>query len=179
MIPPRARVLASVCVILLTNLTCTSRAGVEGYWKGQVSTPVGTLPIALTIAAGDTSALLDSPALGFTDAALAVKVNGDHVRLTLDSDGARGSGEATAAADSMRGTVTVGGARFPLDLRRDVKPEKNYQTEAVTVRNGDIALSGTLYLPKSDRPVPAIAFVAGLAPRSNGVHFLADLFASR
>ena len=47
------------------------------------------------------------------------------------------------------------------------------------LRNGDVRLDATLYLPKTDKPVPAIAFVAGLVPRSDSVHFLADLFASR
>src|SRR5882672_924782 len=160
--PSRALALASASFVLLSGPISASRKGVVGYWQGQTTTPAGTLPIGLTITKGDTPALLDSPVLGFRDAPLAVTVAGDHVRLVLDADGASASAEATAAGDEMRGTVTVGSASFPLELRRSLKPEKNYRTEAVTVRNGLIDLAGTIYLPKSDRPVPALAIVAGL-----------------
>ena len=179
MIPTRRFVLAAASLILLTIPGCSSGTAVDGYWKGQVTTPVGTLSIALTITAADTSALLDSPALGFTDAPLVATIAGDHVRLVLDVDGEGASAEATATGDEMRGTVSVGKASYPLELRRSVKLGRNYRTEEVTIRNGDVALAGTLYLPKSDRPAPALVFVAGLIPRSNALHFLADLFATR
>lgn len=179
MISSRVCPLALASVILMTSPTCASQAAVGGYWTGQVNTPAGTMPIALTITPSETSALLDAPGVGITDGPMILTITGDRIHLVLDIEGVAASADATAAAAEMHGSVTVGSASYPLELRRGVKPERNYRTEALKVRNGDIALAATLYLPKGDRPVPAAVFVAGLTPRGNSVHFLADLFATR
>ena len=179
MISSRVGLLALASVFLATSLACASPPAVGGYWTGQVNTPAGTMPIALTITPSESSALLDAPRVGIVDGPMTLTITGDRIHLVLDIDGAAASAEATAAAAEMLGTVTVGSASYPLALRRGAKPKRNYRTEAVKVRNGDIALAATLYLPEGDRPVPAISFVAGLTPRGNSVHFLADLFATR
>ena len=137
------------------------------------------MPLALSLS-DDGRATLDSPPLGFLDEPLKViSAAPERLRFELPIDGAPVVAEAAAEGDEMRGTVALGSLRFPLALRRVPKPEKPYATEALTIRNGEVTLAATLYLPRSSAPVPGIVFVAGLVPRSSSVHFLADQFATR
>jgi uncharacterized protein len=54
----------------------------------------------------------------------------------------------------------------------------SYRHEEVTFRNGDITLAGTLTLPSSDGPHPAVIFIHGSGPDSReNYRFYADLFA--
>ncbi|HKS25728.1 MAG TPA: alpha/beta fold hydrolase [Thermoanaerobaculia bacterium] len=152
-------------------------AAIGGYWTGTVTTPGGALPVGIFIGPG--SAALDAPSLGYAGKPVALRVEGDAVHLELDADGKTASADATLSGDRLTGLVTLDAAKFPIDLKRSAQPEKSYRTEGVTIRNGEVSLDGTLYLPKADRAVPAVAFVAGLVPRSDAVHFLADRFASR
>ena len=55
-----------------------------------------------------------------------------------------------------------------------------YREEEVRFRNGDVALSGTLYVPSGEGPHPAVVFVHGDGPDTReGYRFFADLFARR
>src|SRR6266550_1795655 len=149
----------------------------SSYWTGTVTTPAGALPIGITISSG--SATLDAPSLGYVDKPLALRIDGETVYFELDADGKTAAAKATVSGDRLTGIISLDAERFPFELRRTAKVEKSYRTEAVVLHNGDVRLDATLYLPRADKPVPAIAFVAGLVPRSDSVHFLADLFASR
>lgn len=146
------------------------------YWSGHVVTPAGRLPIGIALA--DRAATLDAPALGYVDKPITASVDGPHVRLEMRVDDVTASADATAEGEAMRGNVTIGGNTYALDLQRAARPPKTYRTEELTLRNGDVSLAATLYLPNAPAPLPAVAFVAGLVPRSDAVHFLADRFAS-
>src|SRR6266581_35774 len=152
---------------------------ITGYWQGSVTAGNVTVPVALSIS-NDGRATLDSPPLGFLDEALKVISSApEHLRFELPIDSAIVIAEAAVDGDDMRGTVTLGSIRFPLAWRRAPKPEKSQATETARIRNGDVTLGATLYLPRSSSPAPGIVFVAGLVPRGGSVHFLADQFASR
>ena len=147
------------------------------YWTGTVTTPAGAVPIGIAISSG--SATLDAPSLGCAGKPLTLRVEGDAVHFTVDVDGRNASADGTVSGERLSGVVSLDAQKFPFELTRSAPPPKTYRTEAVTLLNGDVRLDATLYLPKADKPVPAVAFVAGLVPRSDSVHFLADLFASR
>ena len=54
------------------------------------------------------------------------------------------------------------------------------RAENVVFRNGDLALAGTLYIPRSGRPLPAIVLVHGDGPETRaGYEFFARRFAAR
>jgi uncharacterized protein len=54
----------------------------------------------------------------------------------------------------------------------------NHHEEEVRFKNGDVTLSGTLYLPSKPAPYPAIVFVHGDGPDTReGYRFFAELFA--
>lgn len=54
----------------------------------------------------------------------------------------------------------------------------SYQEEEVRFRNGDVTLSGTLYIPSGKSARPAVVFVHGDGPDTReGYRFFADLFA--
>lgn len=53
-----------------------------------------------------------------------------------------------------------------------------YRKEEVVVRNGEVALGGTLYLPSGKGPHPAVVFIHGSGPSTReNVRFFAELFA--
>jgi len=181
MLRSRALIVSGTLLSLMFHAGCLFGAGTHGYWSGITATPAGSLSVALTIPnpADRATALLDAPLLGLGDQAMGLRVEGSRLELRLDLEGRAVIAEATVSGDSLRGVVHLDGQVFPLALRRSRKPERTYRTEEVVLRNGDVALAGTLYLPRGTRPVPGLVFVAGLAPRSGATHFLADLFASR
>ena len=54
----------------------------------------------------------------------------------------------------------------------------SYHEEEVRFRNGDVTLSGTLFIPSGKGPHPAVVFVHGDGPDTReGYRFFADLFA--
>src|SRR5437870_2889337 len=176
MLRSRALIVSGTLLSLMFHAGCLFGAGAHGYWSGITATPAGSLSVALTIPnpADRATALLDAPLLGLGDQAMGLRVEGSRLERRLDLEGRAVIAEATVSVDSLRGVVHVDGQVFPLALRRSRKPERTYRTEEVVLRNGDVALAGTLYLPRGTRPVPGLVFVAGLAPRSGATHFLAD-----
>ena len=185
------RALMLSIVLLLFGSATTIAADTRGYWTGTLTTEAGSLQVRLFLGgdASTPSARLDAPGLGFVDKPLGVTMSNDRVHLELTTDPVFGnwggmpggvvSGDLASAADGLKGTVKIGKATYPITLGLSRKPEKSYTTEEVILRNGDVTLAATLYLPKSNGPRPAVVFVAGLVPRSDSVHFLADLFANR
>src|SRR5207248_683452 len=62
----------------------------------------------------------------------------------------------------------------------DAKPD-TFRSEELTIPAGDLRLAGTLYLPVSGPPAPAVVFVHGAGPavRGGGYHELARHFARK
>lgn len=60
---------------------------------------------------------------------------------------------------------------------KDSATETGFQEQPIEFRNGDVKLAGSLLLPKSDVPVPAVVFVHGAGPQTResyrevGEHF--------
>jgi uncharacterized protein len=152
---------------------------IAGYWKGSVTAGNATVQVAVEISSSG-RATLDAPATGYLDQALKVVSSApEHLRFELPTDDANVIAEAAVEGDEMRGTVTIGSSRLPLVLHRAQKPRPPYLTETATIRNGEVTLGATLYLPRSGVPMPGIVFVAGIVARGGDIHFLADQFASR
>lgn len=165
-------------LVLMVTAPATFAGGLNGYWSGTVTAPSGSLGVAVTI--DDHGATIDSSPLGLADQALTiVNRTTDHLTLEMRTDGQPVTAELTKQGDDLNGSAAVGAATYPVALHRGQKPEKTSAMQDVSIRNGDVNLAATLYLPRSDSPVPAVVFVAGLVPRDGAVHFLADAFVNR
>jgi pimeloyl-ACP methyl ester carboxylesterase len=161
-----------------TLLAISLLAAINGYWSGTVTTPTGGLPIGLSI--GDDGASIDAAPLGFVDKPVkVVSRSNDHLQLEMRADEQLVTADLTAAGEELRGKATLGNATFPMSLHRATAPAKSYTAEEVSIRSGDATLAATLVLPKRAAPVPAVVFVAGLAPRGDSARFLSAAFAER
>jgi fermentation-respiration switch protein FrsA (DUF1100 family) len=153
-----------------------------GSWQGTLTVPGGSLRIVFNFterAEGGCTATLDSPDQGaFGIAADSVIVQDTLVRVTISSIGGELEGVRLAGTDSISGTWSQGGVQLPLVLKHTTKevekpkrpqePKKPYpyKDEEVTFTNPEagITLAGTLTLPKSGGPFPAVVLITGSGP---------------
>ena len=153
-----------------------------GTWEGVLEVPGGSLRLVLHLVAdgeGGYTATLDSPDQGATGipAAEAV-VEGDVLRLSIPTIGARYEGRIDFEAEVIRGTFTQGMASLPLELRRveevsgpnrpqTPRPPFPYDEEDVVYPNAEagITLAGTLALPHLPGPHPAVVLITGSGPQ--------------
>jgi uncharacterized protein len=176
------RAVCTSVVIALCAATATSRldaqdaSSVAGDWSGPIAVPNAPIDIGLTLqrSGGTWSGLLDIPVQATKAPLVDIVVDGANVsftyarpgnpavRLRLSEDGTR-----------LAGTFAQGGASFPLTLSRGaIKPLNRpqepkrpfpYPEEAVTYRNeaAGIRLAGTLTLPPTGGPFPAVLLITG------------------
>ena len=157
-------------------------ARITGLWMGKLKVSGSELRIVFHLDQGDDGSLnasLDSPDQGAKGIPVSkVTFEGKQLRLEVASIG--GSYEGTVNEDFSRieGTWRQGGGSFPLTLaptdkvaepNRPQHPEKPYPyaEEEVTFENtsANITLAGTLTLPRSGGPFPAVLLISGSGPQ--------------
>lgn len=154
-----------------------------GSWQGTLSVPGGSLRVVFNFkerAEGGYSATLDSPDQGaFGIAADSVLVKDTLIHVSIQSIAGVFNGSHFAAADSITGIWSQGGMQFPLVLKysgketerpkRPQEPKKPYpyKDEEVSFSNPEagITLAGTLTVPPSNRPFPAVVLITGSGPQ--------------
>jgi len=154
----------------------------SGSWQGTLSVPGASLRVVFNFketAEGGFTATLDSPDQGaFGIVADSVIVTDTLIRVNIRTIGGELRGVRVADADSISGTWSQGGMRFPLVLKysgkvieapkRPQEPKKPYpyKEEEVTFSNPNagITLAGTLTFPLSGGPFPAVILITGSGP---------------
>ena len=175
------RTAMSVALILITALSILSKGaeteGIEGVWTGTLKLSVAELRVVFKISAnrnGTLAATMDSPDQGAEDIAVN-KVTFENGRLYLESKAVQGAYEGQIKEDgSIEGKWQKGGLSSPLllkrtdeapKLHRPQEPKKPYPyiEEEVTYENEEagIKLAGTLTLPRSEGPFPAVILITG------------------
>lgn len=175
------RTAISVALILITSLSVLSKGaeteGIEGVWMGTLKVSLVELRIVFKINAnadGTLAATMDSPDQGAENIAVS-KVTFENGRLYLESKVVQGTYEGQIKEDgSIEGKWQQGGISFPLQLKRideaptlhrPQEPKKPYPyiEEEVTYENekAGIKLAGTLTLPHSEGPFPAVILITG------------------
>jgi pimeloyl-ACP methyl ester carboxylesterase len=172
--------LVSAAVMLALFAGCGAKSkGPEGDWQGKLKVPGGELTIVIHITKGNDGKLagtLDSPDQDATGIA-ASEVTFAKGKLSLKVASIGGSYQATMGpGDSvLTGTWQQGMASLPLELRRgtvkaaemvrpqEPKPPFPYKSEEVTVDNAKagLKLAGTLTMPDSGGPFPAVVLITG------------------
>lgn len=154
--------------------------GLDGRWEGGLEIPgAGDLTLVLRVETGDhgTFALLDSPdQLAMNLPVASLSREGQTATFNIESVGAAYAATLSDDGETLSGTFTQVGQKFPLELRRAAAtasaapnrpqvPEKPYpyHEEEVTYRNMDagVTLAGTLTLPQGQGPFPAAILVSG------------------
>ncbi len=158
-----------------------------GTWKGRLVVPGGSLRAVFRIAKqsdGSVAATMDSPDQMVVGLPVSkVSAQGKTVTLMVTA-GARYTGTLTRPG-AMSGTWEQHGLKFPLDLKRtgpatlqtrpqDPKPPFPYKSVDVTFpdKKAGITLAGTLTLPKTGGPFPAVLLITGSGPQNRNEEIL-------
>jgi pimeloyl-ACP methyl ester carboxylesterase len=159
------------------NAATPVRQGIAGSWQGTLDLGI-KLRIVFNIAKSDDGKLsgtLDSP----DQAANGIRISeitfaGDALRLAVKSIGGSFEGKLDAAAGEIAGHWAQEGQLLPLTLKPiDKPPELNrpqvpkkpypYDEEEVSYENqtAGIKLAGTITLPRTKGPFPAVLLISG------------------
>ena len=151
----------------------------SGYWQGGLlQGGVIALKINLNIASapcGQVLVTMDSPDQGSSGLPVTgFEMRGD--QLLFDMVYVGGSFEGTISSDGteLKGTWTQGGSANPMELKlgeapegpnrpQEPQPPFPYHVEDVTYENAaaGITLAGTLTMPSSEGPHPAVILISG------------------
>lgn len=155
---------------------------IAGIWMGKLKVSGSELRIVFNIAQaqdGSLRASLDSPDQGANGIPVSeVVFEGKQLRLEVPSIGGHYEGKVNDDFSRIEGTWQQGGGSFPLNLEPTDKVEAPkrpqnptepypYAVEAVTFENSaaQITLAGTLTLPRSGGPFPAVLLISGSGPQ--------------
>ncbi|HKS57480.1 MAG TPA: alpha/beta hydrolase [Steroidobacteraceae bacterium] len=177
--------------LLFPVLCLADPAPIDGYWSGSAERDDirHEIAVKLTSREGKVTGTFDWPSMGYvrTDL-LGVKIDGRDIRMSIplplgsiklvgEVDGERIHGTLDPIG-LVKGEWQSLGAGGSFEVRRGREPSPPYKTEEVRFANGNVALTGTLFLPSSGVKHPAIVFVAGSGDATRGEgSFLADRLA--
>jgi len=164
--------------VLLRRLTADDSAArtLVGYWAGQVEANGLPARVILKFRAapcGATHVLMDSPDQAAANLpATGVRVRGDSIRIAMEFLGAALDGVIDRQQGRITGSWRQAGRTMPLSVSRvdssranrrlqDPVPPFPYRSEEVRFENGGIRLAGTLTIPASAGPHPAILLLSG------------------
>jgi fermentation-respiration switch protein FrsA (DUF1100 family) len=155
---------------------------IEGTWLGALKVSGFDLRIVFRISKkpdGTLSAVMDSPDQGAKDIATSsVILENDRLTIEVKVAGAVFEGNVKPDWNEIEGQWKQGGTTFPLILKRTEKVEElkrpqepkkpyPYHEEEVSYENkkAGIKLAGTLTLPASPGPYPAVLLITGSGPQ--------------
>ena len=153
---------------------------ITGPWHGLLEIPGSPLRLVLTIEKSESgyTSTLDSPDQG----AQGIPVDTtsfEGAKLDIAITALSLSYTAELVEGRFKGTFTQGGYKLPLEISREPnkKPIRNrpqepkepfaYSSEEVSFKNpgADIALAGTLTLPKETGKYPVVVMISGSGPQ--------------
>ncbi len=177
----RLKLLSAIFVVVMLMIsfsTSDAEDRVVGHWEGHIEIPGQPLAVKvdLTIKDTDWSGTIDIPvqsAEGLPLSEIHVEEDDEGVNVKFSIRGVPGNptfdGQLQKAVIS--GTFSQGIAKFDFRLSREVvpdpvrpqepKPPFPYQIEEVVFQNGVVSLAGTLTIPPSAGPFPAVLLISG------------------
>ncbi len=178
-------VFLALFVILIFKTPAFGKSGntdISGTWQGVLSVSGTELRIVFHVnrtSSGDYVSTMDSPDQGATGINVSnTSVKGDTVIFELPSIRGTYRGIINKNGKSITGTWQQRSYSFPLNLNKTVKetsvkrpqePKKPYpyKLQNVSFKNkaAGVTLAGTLTLPKSGGPFPAVILITGSGPQ--------------
>src|SRR5258708_24595284 len=173
-------VLALAFLLGLVGSSAAAQRSMEGTWEGVMIGEGAELPVRFDFTNGaiGLTASFNSPtqkAMGIPLRNVSFTTPKVHFELVGDATTNVFDGELTV--DTIAGQFREGDARGTFSIRRvDAKPP-TFKQEEVSFRNGDVTLSGTLLLPLTEVPHPAVVFLHGSGSEGRyAARFLAEYF---
>jgi len=162
--------------ILGTGSLDAQEAGIEGRWEGDLTILGQELgfSVEFTRADGELSAKIDIPVQNAMGLDL-IHVTGDGAKVHFELQAGPGLAvwDGTRDGEVIEGAFTQGGARGTFRVERGATAEAGndeellpYRQEELGFENGDVHLEGTLTLPETAGPFPAVVMVTGSGPQN-------------
>ncbi len=159
-----------------------AQPGIEGHWQGTLDAGQAKLRLAFHITkapGGKLAGTMDSLDQGAMGLPLdAVSFEGGKARFELRSVGGRYEGTLSKDGSELSGVWKQGDISLPLFLKRTEKPTElkrpqepvkpyPYNEEEVVYENhaAGVKLAGSLTLPRSKGPFPAVVLISGSGPQ--------------
>lgn len=135
----------------------------NGYWEGAVTRDGKQWRVGLNLT--NDAATVDFVDLDVIDVAFPLKVDGNRVRLEKPQP----SGnpiifDGDINGDAFAGNWTGFGVEGTFSLKRGVRKVKAFREEEIAFQNGDVKLSGTLFLPNGSGKFPTVIITHGSVP---------------
>ena len=174
----RSKIISIVIVLAMGISISYAEDRVVGHWEGHIEIPGQSLAVKvdLTINDSDWSGTIDIPTQGAKDLPLSdihIEENGADVSVKFSIRGVPGNPtfDGKLHDGAISGKFSQGGVQFNFRLSREAvpgparpqepKPPFPYHIEEVMFQNGAVNLAGTLTLPQSDGPFPAVLLISG------------------
>jgi len=173
-------ILALAFLLGLVVSSSAAQRSIEGHWEGVMVREGAELPISFDFTNGATglTASFNSPtqkAMGIPLRNVSYTAPKVHFELVGDATTNVFDGEVTV--DTIAGQFREGDAMGTFSIRRVTAKPPTFKQEEVSFRNGDVTLSGTLLLPLTEVPYPAVVFLHGAGSEGRyGARFLAEYF---
>lgn len=185
LLPPLLILLLIVFAPRAKSLGAASRAlpdlsTIDGHWEGQMVRAGAELNVSFDFSqrGKGLEGTFDSPmqrAIGIPLHNISFAAAKIHFELVGDSTATIFDGELSD--DRISGRFQEGPAQGVFTLKRSEKRPPNFRSEEVSFQNGAISLAGTLFLPLTRGPHPAIVFLHGSGSEGRfATRFLAEQF---
>src|SRR3989441_11506471 len=173
-------ILALTLLLSLVGSSYAAQRSIEGHWEGMMVREGAELPVSFDFTNGATglTASFNSPTQKAIGIPLRnVSYNTPKVHFELVGDATTNVFDGELTGDAITGQFREGDAKGTFSIRRVAAKPATFKQEEVSFRNGDVTLSGTLLLPSTKGPHPAVVFLDGAGSESRyGVLFLAEYF---
>ena len=165
-----------VCCVCFGSIE--AQQGVNGRWDGAISIMGSELGITVVFEmAGEAlAAQIDIPQQGAAGLALAnVRYDDPAVHFEIPQGQGTAVFDGQLSGDSISGSFTQAGyagtfslsrAEAPVEEPAEAEPPPPYAEEEVTFRNENVTLAGTLTIPPSGAPFPAVVMITGSGPQN-------------
>ena len=146
---------------------------VAGRWEGAISIMGQDLGVVVvfTDVGSVMTATIDIPEQGARGLPLRnVRASAGRAYFELPAGPGLAVFDGTVTGDVISGTFTQGQLKGTFQLKRGTalrpEPPPPYRQEEVTVQNGAIILAGTLTMPATPGPHPAVVLITGSGPQN-------------
>jgi len=169
----------AIWLLLCLPLSAVSAQSIAGHWEGTLTREKADLVVSLDFAKQSNDYVgrftsLSQKVMAYPLDKVTVKSSQGHFELAgeLVFDG-------TISGDTLNGEFRDPKASGTFALKRASALEPPYKTEEVRFSNGPATLTGTLLMPQTKGPHPAVIFLqgSGAETRWGTSYFLADTLA--
>jgi Esterase FrsA-like len=172
-------VAAVVLCIFLAASVRAAQASLDGQWEGALVREglEASVIVNFKTTAGGVEGTMTMPSVGMFRQPLS-KIAFKSPKAHFEQENVAAVFDGVVRGDELSGDLQIIGLNGTFHLKRAREEPLPYRQEEVSFQNGDVTLSGTLIVPLTRGPHPAIVFTHGGGPDTrDAARFFADHFA--